>query len=214
MFHIYENAMEVAVCLSTSATMHKDHGACAWIKALNKHQPLGVIQAKNYYVIGNILKHLVPASERSYLLTNPEIKDSYMAVKAIWQGMCTIKEKSYTDGLALVLKALDAPWWDRAWVAQEFVAARSAVFLFDNDFVSSELLIAVMISIEIMRTDSTASYMELSSVAALREYYPNACQDSREGMLSLINEVMGNADLIQILANCCDRKATDTRDMV
>jgi hypothetical protein len=63
MYHVYENAVEIAVCLSTAVTMHSDHGACAWIKALNDYQSLGVIQAKNYFDIRNILTHLIGASQ-------------------------------------------------------------------------------------------------------------------------------------------------------
>jgi hypothetical protein len=69
-----------------------------------------------------------------------------------------------------------------------------------------------MITIEITRVPSTNLDTKLLCMVALLQY----CHDSYCGdaMLNMINEVIGNASLTQILASCCDRQATDKRDMV
>jgi hypothetical protein len=135
MHAIYSGAREVAVCLSAT---NSGAEAIPWIEKVSEQVPdlervLNFFAVQTAFIDGNddVLQRLLrePITNfQSYVYSN-------------------IHDERFVDGWLQVLKLVAQPWWRRAWVLQEYVAAPDARFFYGGRAISWKPLTAVLLTL-------------------------------------------------------------------
>lgn len=117
-------------------------------------------------------------------------------------------------GLGDVLNLLTETWWTRAWMAQEFLAAQSAVFLVGYKHVPSQLILAIVVAFRHM--DEVELSFPATELGTRVGDTWDSFQDSyyASSTVQLMKDVGSRARLTSVLDNCQFRRASDKRDMM
>lgn len=211
MYHVYENARDVAICLSASDDTY-NVGACGWIGRMTEDFPEELLDP----IEGDALWGTC------FSVTTDELKEASSSVKKAHATMEKIKRQIQTNtrdrffltGLLSALTALTAPWWTRAWVAQGFVASRTAVFIIGRQYLPSALFLATAVALAELR-DQEMLFPE-NKLGRLVEGRWVRFQDSYDmsSTLNLLDDIAIGVEMNSVLRSCAYRKASDKRDMV
>ncbi|KAF3052120.1 hypothetical protein E8E11_010966 [Didymella keratinophila] len=208
MYDVYENAKEVAG-LDTSLIEQVDN--------IDISIALGdlSVEARTH----DIAVASTDPYHQAYTNSPPEIRAACTIIEHIANKVkVNTHDEACLVGFTDFLDSLAAPWWHRAWVAQEFIASRRAVFIVDSDYVSSEEFISAVAAIIIARVTGLEFDFAAGDFSRnAREKwvtFENSTLYPVWETLELIETVSGGAGLHQVLNDCSHRSASDERDRI
>ncbi|KAH7410062.1 heterokaryon incompatibility protein-domain-containing protein [Phaeosphaeria sp. MPI-PUGE-AT-0046c] len=214
MYKIYSSAREVTVCLSTDD--HRGGSALAWLTELCRAFPQIIIGAcaaehtAEAYPLENRKSHEEELIDFTCHLET-DLRDA-----ATWSAWYDF------------LDMLQQPWWSRAWVVQEYVAARNAVFLYGGNYVPKPTMTGPLRWIFEKRKEilkfiedyrfgmgfrSDPRYLELYE---LSNRWHTIWLSYRRSILDLVlgSHTGSQSDLLQLFSHSRNCSASDKRDHI
>ena len=228
MREIYQYAEQVLVCLSTRKVNSK---GMEWLLGLAQDVPsreTDLDSDKGEIALLRYLRGSVSKREEDW----NSRRDRYhwqRLRRHIWAS--TGNEKFIKEWLAFY-DIIEAPWWNRAWVFQEFIVASKLYFMYSGEFASWDILFHVWKSFcsvhNVYLLDRTSFFIGNKDFHRNGPEYRNLCRviervehggskvavDTMEFMINSKIGWSGIGNLKNLLAHaryCC---ATDPRDKV
>jgi len=226
MREIYQYAEQVLVCLSTQRC---DPRGMSWLVGLARDvRPRGFDE--------------FPEAERRYMIRsnrndwiNPELAtlfDGDHTFRIVDHIRENIRNATFRKGLLASCEVLEAPWFTRAWVFQEFIVAANVHFLYSGVHASWQTLLPVWTAIcmdhnrgfhkiifETIDDEGVRSYLpewaESSELfGLLLGDAPKAALKGLESLIRIKAQWCEKHDLLELLAHSRDRNSSDPRDKV
>lgn len=238
MYDVYETARDVAICLDTPV-MKRQTTAFEWIRGIHKAVPL----LSEYMPLYNHQEGLAwptlwdpDSPETNYDCDIPEYSPGYKIFRDITRGIrSNAVNVNFALGFLDFCKILDADWWARAWVVQEFVASRDATFIVGHQYMPWRLLTEFVGLFSAMTTsleNSTTTHEPLRLFPSSSEgdlchkrwrcYMFIRTYASQKKMTKVpafitagLKQPSGSRALLsEILSGPTERKASDVRDLM
>jgi hypothetical protein len=134
---IYQNSKDTLICLSVSET--EGHGM-KWFIELEQ----------------DLIQHLLKehSHESGAGLEAPKGDISICSYDILTYLLERLNYESFADGWIEFFHILKSPWWDRAWVFQEFMVSSRVIFLFGRHSISYDKMLAFLVGICIVTHNS------------------------------------------------------------
>ncbi|UPX09473.1 uncharacterized protein EKO05_0000162 [Ascochyta rabiei] len=130
MYDVYENARAVAICLSTSDTGNTESPAIRWLKDIHNHIPALLEFEEDVESSAWPLKWNPDVPENKFESNLEENAPGHEIFREFTQLFRSkANDREFSRGQLGFFDLLQARWWSRAWVVQEFVACRNATFI-------------------------------------------------------------------------------------
>ncbi|KAF2823037.1 hypothetical protein CC86DRAFT_409809 [Ophiobolus disseminans] len=124
---IYASARDVAVCLSTV----EERGSLAlyWIEGMYN----------NDRALREDRQPTLSAANRTFFNQQGKFDDDHIETK--------LNDAEFSEGLRDFWQMISQPWWERAWVYQEYAVARNTTFLYGGTSADGRYLMAVLLAL-------------------------------------------------------------------
>lgn len=210
MYDIYENAREVAICLSVERCPHY---ALPWIRSLDIHKVLdeGRTHTNGRYYKDNPLRTLESDQRRVEHVVSHKDYFSGTYISSVKEKIRhQIGNTTSCNGLLDVVNMLKQPWWTRAWIVQELVASRQATFIYGGYSVSCDLLSEAVFAIASLKDDIRNNVF---GIQLLRHHWTFAASTATS-VLKLKKPDVIEREIKETLNHSRQCQASDKRDHV
>ena len=211
MREIYQYAEQVLVCLSTEKV---DPRGMNWLVELARDASFCHLVTKSEVYDD------IPDNQECAEFTKEDIRmllNRHVYAKA--------GDEEFFEGWLAFYKVIEAPWFTRAWVFQEFMVAANIYFMYSGTFASWRLLYplwTIVCSWEYYNhpmfgshTDDRPAYQSLHRT--FRYTRQSGLKPAMDRVTSTIDSKVrwhGKKDLISLLRHSCRCNASDSRDKV
>ena len=216
---IYESAEHVFICLSTQKG---DYLGMKWLVSLCKNVP-----ALHDDLLGGADLELSPMAHSLWSdwgIPNGG-RSRYHSIRLKSYFRDHVDSETFTNGWIAFHDILECPWWSRAWVFQEFMAASKVYLLHSCQDISWDELAPILVSYFSIQIDFLKDEKEglrITPVSRqrrriLQRQAQNGCQDAIDSARFMVKSKIdwtGTPDLKALLSHSRYCKASDDRDRV
>ncbi|KAF4343650.1 heterokaryon incompatibility 6 OR allele [Fusarium beomiforme] len=202
---IYQNAEETLVCLSVNETEGR---GMQWL-----------IQLEQYYIDHLLEKHL----HETRISTEGSKDDStFRSYGVITYLRDMINENDFADNWIEFFHVLKSPWWDRAWVFQEFIISARMTFLFGEHSISYSKMVPFLLGICTATLESICEphvrrHQVFTRLVERSQYSTEEIEEAANKVYNMImtkDEWIHRSDLEYLLVHNSNSQASDPRDKI
>ncbi|KAF9769219.1 hypothetical protein IL306_013380 [Fusarium sp. DS 682] len=202
---IYQSAKETLVCLSVTEI---EGQGMQWFIQIEQD------------LIQHLLKEHFHEANTSIKVSEEDI--SICCHDILTYALDRLKEEDFADGWIEFFHVLKSPWWDRAWVFQEFMVSARVTFLFGRHSISYDKMLPFLVGICIMTLDSLSKtdspgHEPFKRLLERSEYSSEEIEKATSKVYDM-NIARGkwvqNAGLENLLVYNSNSQASDPRDKI